>query len=327
MKSAAIVLASALLFAFLLFGCAQSAPEPEEQSPAQIVPAEPESPPSAPEEEAPAPVEEEAPPAAPLLPEEGCLVQFQKDSSNIYYVMVKTSQPGTVAVTCPNGAGAVQQGELYFCAQLDVPEPAIAYINGKECGRALFSEADLASIKPAGKQSCSIVSQPSRITAGQTASLTVKAYVTEERSNLSYLCGTTEINERASGFVDTGKLCKFDKPGTVELYVKVNGEVCATRTLTVFAKAKDCSVYGSKYRFENGEHVYSATVTGRGYSGNDQLRYTCFGMPNGLSVRNIPNSTDFATTIECRSASEKLSASVPVTLGGDACGEMVPPAQ
>jgi hypothetical protein len=240
--------------------------------------------------------------------------------------MVNSAQAGALSVTCPNGDEAQKQGELYFCTQLEVQNPAIAYLDGVECGRAQFSQADTTTIVPAGKQSCTVLLSDSRITAGETSTVTVKAYVPQEKSTLAYLCGNIEATEQVGGGVDTGKNCRFDAPGTIEVYAKVNGEVCATALLTVFSTPKDCSVYGAAYKYEKGEHVYTATVAGRGYSGSDKLRYTCYEVPYGIPVSSLPNSTDFVTTMECRSASGPLTKNVKVTLGGDACGEMALPA-
>jgi len=317
MKHAVVAL---FAVAFLLFaGCAQSSPpaappagQPQApQQPAPVIP----SPPAPPPNETPG----EPPAAQPPLAAAACNVQFQKDTSNIYYVMVNPGQPGSLKVSCPNGLDAVKQGELYFCAQLDAAGPTIAYLNGVECGRADFSQ--FKAVQP-GKQSCSVLLSPSRITAGQTSQVTVQAYVPQERSTLSYLCGDREVNETAGGMVDTGKICQFNSPGTVEVYAKLNGEVCASSLLTVFATPKDCSVYNSSFAMQKGEYVYSAKVAARGYSGTDYLRYSCYGVPHAIQAYTIQNTTDFVTSIECRSASGPLSGNVPVTMGGDACGEM-----
>jgi len=318
MKQAVVAL---FAVAFLLFaGCAQSSPPAAPpagppQAPAQIAPVP--LPPSQPNETSPEPPAVQPPEAGAA-----CSVQFQKDTSNIYYVMVNQSQPGDLKVSCPNGKDAQKQGELYFCAQLDAAGPTVAYLNGVECGRATFSRPTA----PPGKQSCSVLLSPSRITAGQTSQVTVQAYVPQEKSTLSYLCGDREINETAGGMVDTGKICQFNSPGTVEVYAKLNGEVCAISLLTVFATPKDCSVYDSAFAMQKGEYVYSAKVAARGYSGTDELRYKCYDVPFAIKANTIPNTTDFVTTIECRSASGPLSQNVNVYMGNDACGEMqLPP--
>jgi len=234
--------------------------------------------------------------------------------------MVSGVQSGAMKVTCPNGKDAQKQGELYFCAQLDLAGPAIAYLNGVECGRATFSKPSAAASP--GKQSCTVLLSPSRITAGQTSTVTVKAYAPQEKSTLSYLCGDREVSEQAGGMVDTGKICQFNQPGTIEVYAKLNGEVCALSLLTVFSTPKDCSVYGSAFAMDKGQYVYSAKVSARGYSGTDELHYSCYGIPFAIKASTIPSTTDFATTIECRSATGPLSNNVSVSMGGDACGEM-----
>ena len=319
MKYIALVLL--LSAALMLYGCAQAPSSPtappaaQPQAPVQIVPV-----PSAPPANPPANNTTTAPPAAqPAMPSAACSVQFQKASSSVYYVMVNTTQPGAIKVTCPNGADAQKQGELYFCAQLDAAGPTIAYLDGVKCGSANFSGPSA----PSGKQSCTVLLSSSRISVGQTASVTVKAYVPQEKSTLSYLCGDREVNESAGGMVDTGKICQFNTPGTIEVYAKINGVVCASSTLTVFSTAKGCSVSGSAFRMDRGQYVYSANVSARGYSGTDYLRYSCYDIPHAIKANTIQGPTDFVTSIECRSASGPLSKNVAVTMGNDDCGEMI----
>jgi len=310
-----------LSVALLLYGCAQAQPQAQPQP----IPSAPQAQfPSAnatlPQE--PQPNETAGPSALPpAAPGAACSVQFQRDASNIYYVAVGNAQAGTIAVSCPNGKDAQRQGELYFCAQLDLAGPTIAYLNGVECGRAEFSKPGASGVSP-GKQSCTVLLSPSRIVVGQTSTVTVKAYAPQEKSNLSYLCGDREVSERAGGMVDTGKICQFNSPGTIEVYAKLNGEVCAISLLTVFSSPKDCSVYGSAFAMDKDQYVYSAKVSARGYSGTDELRYSCYGIPHAIKASTIPNTTDFVTTIECRSATGPLSKNVAVAMGNDACGEM-----
>jgi len=322
MKSTLLVLA---LSCFLLFaGCAQSQPQGQPQPPASAPQAQaPPAAPPLPAQPQPNATADEPSAPPPVAKSASCSIQFQKDVSNIYYVMVIPAQAG-ISVSCPNGSDAQKQGELYFCAQLDAAGPTVAYINGVECGRAAFSQAGN-SASPS-KQSCTVLLSPSRISAGQTSAVTVKAYAPQEKSNLSYLCGDHEVSESAGGMVDTGKICQFNTPGTIEVYAKLNGEACASSTLTVFSTLKDCSVHDSAFAFDRGQYVYSARVSARGYSGTDELRYSCYDVPHAIKANTIPNTTDFVTTIECRSASGPLYKNVPVTMGGDGCGELELPA-
>jgi hypothetical protein len=249
-----------------------------------------------------------------------CTVKFQKDTSNIYYLMVETDSQKQLSVTCPNGKEGQKQGELYFCTQLEIDSPAIAYLDGEECGRALFSTPDK-SVVPTGGQQCKVLLAPSRITVGETSAVTVTAYVPQEKSKLTYNCGDREITESVGGIVDTAKICKFDKPGTIEVYAKINNETCAIALLEVFSSPKDCSVFGAEFRMDRNEYVYTAKVAARGYSGNDYLRFKCAGVMNAIKANTIPDTADFVTTIECRYPS-KLSEGIKVTMGGDACGEI-----
>lgn len=128
------ILAMLLVGILILAGCASQQPPP--QSP-------PASPPPAPPQTQPNNTTAEPPPALPETPPameaEKCTVEFQKDSSSVYYVMVKTDSKKTLEVTCPSGKQAEKRGGLYFCTELDIPSPAIAKLDGVECGRADFN--------------------------------------------------------------------------------------------------------------------------------------------------------------------------------------------
>ena len=317
MKNILFVLAVA--FALLMSGCAQSAQQPAAAQPVKKAPAPPAAP-AAPDTTRPNATASAPPALPPAAPNDTCTVSFQKDTSNIFYVSVKTSSAKTVSVVCPNGKDGQKQGSLYFCSQLDVASPAVAYLDGKECARAQFS---MPSSSASGGQQCKVLLAPSRITAGGTSTVTITAYAPQEKSTLAYNCGGSEVNESVGGMVDTGKICKFDKPGTIDVYAKINGEECSHALLEVFADAKDCSVYGTALTMNKSDYVYTAQVAARGYSGGDELRYTCYGIPHAIKASTIKDTSDFVTTIECRSASGPLSQNVAVTMGGDACGEMV----
>ena len=121
----------------LFAGCAS---QPQAQAPAPQQPA--------PQQKAPVkePVKNDTPPAPPaevqppVVETDTCTVEFQKDSSSVYYVMVKTTSTKTLEVTCPNGKQAEKRGELYLCTQLDIPSPAIAKLNGVEFCKADFNQ-------------------------------------------------------------------------------------------------------------------------------------------------------------------------------------------
>jgi len=323
MKNSALFL---LISTFILiYGCAQAQQQEQQPDPsapqAQFPSAEPAQVPSSLPPVPPAKPANESSNSSAAVPVDSCIVEFQKDTSNIFYVMVKTGSYGQVSVICPNGKAGQKQGELYFCSPLGIDGPTIAYLDGEECGRAQFSKP-ASSFAKSGQQ-CKVILSPSRITVGQTSMVTVTAYVPQEKSKLTYNCGDREITESVGGMVDTGKICKFEKPGTIEVYAKINNETCSSALLEVFSSPKDCSVFGSVFQKDKNEFVYSATVAARGYSGSDELHYKCYDIPYAIKVSTIQNTSDFVTAIECRSASGSLSQNVKVTVGGDACGEIV----
>jgi len=312
----------------------QQPPAPSPEKNATLPPSPPELPTTPPRENStpapqpPAPPVVNATPASenqtPAMSPDSCIVEFQKDASNAYVVMVKTSSAKTLSVKCPNGQMAVQQGGFFICENLAVPAPATAYLDGKTCGSAQFN---VAPYQTAGgnKQSCQIGLAPSRITAGTTTSITVRSY-SPSQSKLTYLCGPAEVSESTAGLYDTGKICRFDTPGTIEVYAELDGAVCATALLQVFATSRECSTYNSTLEKIGSTYIYRASVAGRGYNGIDEMKYSCYGISTTTAVSQFPSSTDFTTTIECR-GSTPLTAPVDVRIGNDYCGSLQPPSQ
>jgi hypothetical protein len=313
-----------LLAILVLAGCAGTPAQPPAAPPVQpqVQPAPPANitPENAtPAQPAPVPNETSAAPA------DKCVIEFQKDASSVYFVMVKTDSQKNLTVTCPNGNPAEKRGGLYFCESLDAPNPAIAYLDGTECGRADFSKAAEENAAP-GNIQCTVLLSASRITVGGTSQVTVQAYSPSDSDVLTYKCGDSEVTEHAGGLINTGKICTFNTPGTIEIYAKINNQTCGFSLLDVFEKAKECSVLSTSLDTSKGGYDYTARVAGRGYSGGDLLKYRCYDIPYQIRVDSFPNSTDFITTIECK-GNTPLTDSVPVSVGGDACGALLPPAQ
>ncbi|HIH30792.1 TPA: hypothetical protein HA243_05305 [Candidatus Micrarchaeota archaeon] len=306
------------IVAMLLFaGCASQPPQaPPAQPPA--------SPPAQPPITPPVQVNNTTvtPPAEPppAMEEGKCTVEFQKDSSSVYYVMVKTSSTKSLQVICPSGTPAEKSGELYFCNRLDLPNPVIGLLDGKECGRADFLES-FGKGSPTSEIKCTVLLAPTRITKGSTTQVTVQAYTPNSNDVLSYLCGTSMVSEKMAGMVDSGRVCRFDTTGTIDIYAEVNGKRCGSTLLEVFDKARECFVLGSSFEMVKGEYSYKARVSGRGYSGSDLLKYKCYDIPHEIKVESIPSSTDFIYEIQCKGKTA-LAANVPVKIGTDPCGEL-----
>ncbi|MCX8195311.1 MAG: hypothetical protein N3G22_04375 [Candidatus Micrarchaeota archaeon] len=313
-----------LLFAFGCAGPGQAQPPSSSPSPKPSQEAQKnesrESPlppiPSLPDEE---------PPAAQQPAVEKCTVLFQKDASSVYYIMVRADSQKKVSVKCPSGNMAEKRGELYFCAPLDGKAPVIAYLDGVECGRAQFGKSGEA---PAvGRPSCTVSLGPARITKGERTLITVQTHTPLSEATLAYLCGSEEISEKFSGMVVTGKNCRFDTPGKIEVYAKVNGELCGSANLEVFEKAKECSVSPMELSKNGALHTYAFKVAARGYSGGDTLRYKCYDTSYAIKLESlgVPTS-DFVKSFECSSKAGPLSSPIKVYINNDYCGEAALPA-
>lgn len=259
-------------------------------------------------------------------PSQLCLITFQKDASSVYYIMAKSDFEGEITVQCPNGKMAEKIGGLFFCTQLEVSEPIKAYLDGLECASADFN-TPVGGLIAVGKEkaSCSLSLSHKRITKGETTAINVQSTSGSQEINLTFNCGDKEISQKRTGLVTDGAICQFNTPGTVEIFAKINGNLCDSEILQVFEKAKECSV-SEKFtlkKLAKDNFLYTAKVSARGYSSNDLLTYSCFGVFYSKPVWQIPSSTDFVIDIECK-GSTPLSGPVKVKVGGDSCGEVAP---
>ena len=312
----------------LLAGCAgpqiSAAKEETKNAPPAPVKEEPKNVP-------PPPVVEEknetiAPPEK-TLDLDSCTVQFQKDPNGVYYVMVKTESPKELFVRCPHyKLGEKRGNSLYFCSDLATGEPAVAFLDLKECGRAYFDRASFEK-KASGPIACTVSVGQRRITVGGTTVVTVTTSTGEQEAEVSFNCGDQVKTQKRSGIVSDSQICKFSTPGTIEVWASLDGEVCASTLVEVFGSAHDCAVYGSNFTMDKGEYVYFAKLAGRGYSGTDELKYKCYDTNYVTAIREMPNSTDFVTTIECRGKTP-LASPVTVRIADNNCGQIeLPSAQ
>ncbi|VVB99547.1 Uncharacterised protein [uncultured archaeon] len=333
MKLAILVLivASALLFA----GCTGSAPQapPAPPSGQAQMPAKNNtvSPPPAPPAQLPensTPAGNETYVAPPANVPDTCTVGFQMDASNVYLVKVDTESAKPLTVRCPNGKMAELKGSLYVCTQLDIDSPVVAYLGGSECGRASFQRSAYEK-KGSSKIYCTMSLSHTRITAGETSEVTIQTSTGDKEVTLTYNCGNETKTQKRAGLVTDGSICKFSTPGTYEVDAKIDGETCDSKVIEVFANAHECFVLQDTFGFAKlgSSYVYTARVAGRGYNGQDELRYRCYGSQTNVLVSAIPNSADFTTGIECRSIEGPMPEnSVTVTVGNDNCGSIAVPA-
>lgn len=279
---------------------------------------------------APPAVEEKNETVAPpeeKMADDACTIQFQKDPTGIYYLMVKEDSEKELFVRCPDSKLAEQRGSLYFCETVDTGEPAVAFLDLKECGRAYFDRASEEKKNAVSAIGCTVSLAPSRIVAGQTSVVTVWTSSGDRKITVDYNCGSKVESEPRSGMVSNSKICQFDTPGTIEVYANVDGELCANKLLEVFSTPRDCSVYGSKLEMVAGEYSYTAKVAGRGYSGGDSLTYKCYDVTYSRALRDaVPNPPDFVASIECR-GKVPMTEPVKFKVGDTSCGSMELPAQ
>ena len=321
-----LAVAAALLFA----GCAsgpQISTAPAPTVPPVVLPAKNVTAPPAPPMPIAPPVENVTLPVentTPQMSPDSCIVEFQKDASSVYFVMVKTASEKTLTVQCPNGDMAVLKGQLWFCENLAVPAEATAYLDGKACGSAQFQRQNAVN----SPISCSVNVAPSGILAGKQATVTVTTSTGDQQVSVSYTCGDAgEKTQSRSGLVTDGSICTFSQPGEIEIDAKINGNICASTMLQVYSTPKDCSVFGSTYDSKNGVYTYTAQLAARGYSSEDSIIYYCYSTSNQQPVGSMQNSTNFITTIKC-SGNTPLTEAVKVKVGSDECGYIeVPSAQ
>ena len=198
-------------------------------------------------------------------------------------------------------------------------QPAIAARTG-----ANVENTTIQPIQPK-QQTCALTLNPSTINPGGSTEIGF-AVQSEQKVEFTYNCGS-DIRVISTGGLTSGfRLCQFDTPGNVDVWIKADGIVCAQKTLAVQPSqaAKTCQIDQTSVKRDLGNYVYEARVNFSGFAPQDELVWVCdhtttrHPLGGGGAVLGMPLYSD----IYCDFTGRPINDSIDVSIGSVSCGSI-----
>lgn len=180
---------------------------------------------------------------------------------------------------------------------------------------------------------CSVTVAPSQLYAGQEAFVHLYAFSNTER--ITYSCGDDgERYQGTSGLFDDSRICRFSTPGSTQVWVALDGRICASAPIEVLqygfndAAPASCVVLDNTqtHTNSNGLRAYQAKVQFKNYPANTALTWDCrwrkFSKP--LSAFTNTSSVSGTLTVNCQYTFDPGPiSSLPVYAGAEYCGDLL----
>lgn len=180
-------------------------------------------------------------------------------------------------------------------------------------------------VPPAQKKlyTCALTLSPETIQAGQSTDIGFSVS-TKDNVVFTYNCGD-EVREISTGGLTGGsRLCQFNTAGTVQVWIKADGEVCAQKLLTVRPNVPsnaNCSVNLTGRNAES--DYYEMRVDFTGFAPEENITWTCDyttinRMIGGTAVVGMP----LYEIISCDYSEKPRKDFIEVFVGGLKCGQV-----
>lgn len=185
-------------------------------------------------------------------------------------------------------------------------------------------------------KTCSIELLPDRIYAGQEATVRLYAY-SANNERISYLCGDEERTQGYGGLFQDERICHFDTPGQVNVWLALDGVICATAPLQVLpadgspsAEPPSCTVLeGTRFvGMKEGLRTYEARVQFSNFPANANLSWDCQGRKFTRTLSSVTGQPPLsgALVVSCQYTFDPgPMRSLPVTIDNDYCGSLLVP--
>jgi hypothetical protein len=226
-----------------------------------------------------------------------------------------------------NGAGVTDSGA------------STGAVSGPNSGNAGGSAAQNASHSISPNESsetspstprCSIALASPSILQGTSVGEKVTA-TAKSGETVTFLCGDRAETLGTNGFFQNDASCGFNTPGEYSVWVKINGELCASAPLHVTstpptaALNKSCNLVNGSIKRDTETMYYEALVNYSGFGANDSLHWDC-GWRNyykNLSQQTNAIGVGGAITVYCQYTDRALlPSSIKIDVGGMDCGSI-----
>jgi hypothetical protein len=173
---------------------------------------------------------------------------------------------------------------------------------------------------------CSLTLNPSTINLSGSTEVGF-AVQSEQKVVFTYNCGS-DIREISSGGLTTGyRLCQFNTPGSVDVWIKADGVVCAQKTLTVQQPqvTKTCYIDPSSVKRDLANYYYAMRVEFRGFSPQDKMVWICdYTTTTKTLGGDISGSVGMPlySDIYCDFNGQPVKDTIDVSIGNVSCGSI-----
>ncbi len=216
-------------------------------------------------------------------------------------------------------------------AQIDAARQAEANILSQVSGTAVLD--------PNGGRTrskvCAITVSPTRIYAGQESTVLIYAN-SANNERVTYLCGSEEHLQGYGGIFTDKRICTFDAPGHVRVWLALDGQTCASAPLDVVdvndlsTPQPACDILAETRDFGvmNSTHTYSAVLEYRNFAPDANLSWNCpyENMSTTLYLTSQDSSSPQSgfLRLDCQYGFDPGAVrTIPVQIDGTPCGDLV----
>lgn len=175
------------------------------------------------------------------------------------------------------------------------------------------------------QHTCALTLNPSTIQPGSSTEIGF-AVQSEQKVAFTYNCGNEIRGISTGGLTRGSRLCQFDTPGNIEVWIKADGAVCALQTLVVQQPqaAKACHIDQSSVKRDLANYVYEARVQFSGFSPQDELVWVCDRTTtrHTLGGGGTPAGMPLYSDIYCDFSGRPINDNIGVSIGGVSCGSI-----
>ncbi len=182
-------------------------------------------------------------------------------------------------------------------------------------------------------KSCAVSVQPTSIYAGQEATVYLYAY-SASNEQISYLCGDEERVQGYGGLFQDQRVCQFNTPGSIKVWVALDGQTCASAPLEVLDPVLGNSTTPACNLIEdsrssapiNGLRAYSAKVMLKNYEPNATISWDCGWKKFTRRVGDViaGNPATGTLILSCQYTFDPgLLDHLAVNVNSDYCGDLI----
>ncbi len=172
-------------------------------------------------------------------------------------------------------------------------------------------------------RSCNVTVSPNTIYAGESVEVEFSLVATAD-TDFTFICGDEErhITSGSGGFLTGIQMCRFNKPGIIEVWVKAENNTCARQNLTVKPRISDprsCYI-GAIEHLPN--YTYNATVHYDGFGQKDDFVWFCDTIAIRKKIKESSPGSPLAgaINISCAFGSKPQKEEIEVFIGSIKCG-------